>query len=91
MSQLLTRTRGVAPAQMPRMDGPSAARAIRALEAELFWGPAPRGRIRVVAVTANSAEEDRRECIAAGMDEVMIKPVTPAAMRDVLARVADAA
>ena len=71
------------------MDGPSAARAIRALEAEqLLLGPAPCARIRIVAITANSAEEDRRECIAAGMDEVMLKPVTPAAMRDALARVA---
>lgn len=77
--------------QMPRMNGPDAARAIRALEAELFWGPSPRARIRIVAVTANSAEEDRRECISAGCDEFMVKPVTPAAMRGVLARVADAA
>ena len=88
MSQLLTRTRGVAPAQMPRMDGPSAARAIRAREAELFWGPAPRGRIRGVAVTANSAEEDRQACMGAGMDEFLVKPITPAAMRACLARVA---
>ena len=72
---------------MPRMDGPDAARAIRALEAAQ---PAPLRRpgARLVAVTANSAEEDRQACMGAGMDEFLVKPITPAAMRACLARVA---
>ena len=66
---------------MPRLDGPGATRAIRALEA----ADASRARTRIVAVTANSAEEDRRECLSAGMDDVLVKPITPAAMRAALA------
>jgi CheY-like chemotaxis protein len=51
---------------MPELDGPGAARAIRALEAAA--APPLRPRAWIVAVTANSAEEDRRECLAAGAD-----------------------
>ncbi len=54
--------------QMPEMDGLEATRRLR--------GPGPfRGRPRVVAVTANAMMEDRRECLAAGMDDFVSKPI----------------
>jgi len=55
---------------MPDMDGLAAARRIRALEAERG---APRARI--VALTADVAADDRDACLAAGMDDVLAKPL----------------
>ena len=72
---------------MPRLDGPGAARAIRSLEA----ADESRAPVLIVAVTANSSEEDRRDCITAGMNSVMVKPITPAAMRAALAPLLEAA
>ena len=54
--------------QMPVMDGLEATRRLRA---EL---PAER-QPRVVAMTANALAEDREECLAAGMDDYLAKPV----------------
>jgi CheY-like chemotaxis protein/HPt (histidine-containing phosphotransfer) domain-containing protein len=54
--------------QMPEMDGLEASRAI--------WGewPAER-RPRMIAMTANVMPEDRQECLAAGMDDFIAKPI----------------
>jgi CheY-like chemotaxis protein len=67
--------------QMPMMNGLDAVRAIRALEAE---AGAARRRAFIVALTASDGEEDRRECLLAGHDEFMSKPITPDGMRAVL-------
>ena len=53
---------------MPVMDGFSAARAIRNQE------PHPR-RTPIIALTASGMEDDRRRCLAAGMDAVYVKPI----------------
>lgn len=74
--------------RMPHLSGPEAARAIRDIEAQ--HSP-PLRRTHIVAVTANSSEEDRRECLAAGMDEFLVKPITPAVLRAMLARLTTAA
>ena len=54
--------------QMPEMDGLEAARAITAR-----WQPSRRPRI--VAMTANAMQGDREECLAAGMDDYLTKPI----------------
>ena len=52
--------------QMPRMDGLTATRAIRAR-----YGS---GLPRIIAMTANAMESDRQACLAAGMDTFISKP-----------------
>ncbi|WP_158544910.1 GAF domain-containing hybrid sensor histidine kinase/response regulator [Blastococcus sp. TF02-09] len=67
--------------QMPRMSGPDAARAIRALDG-------PRAGTRLLALTAAATEEDRDACLAAGMEGVLLKPVRRAELRAALDEVA---
>ena len=59
--------------QMPEMDGLEAARRITAK-----W---PAGaRPRIVAMTANAMQGDREECLAAGMDDYVTKPIRVGAL-----------
>jgi signal transduction histidine kinase/CheY-like chemotaxis protein len=66
--------------QMPGMDGFGATRAIRAGEAGT-----PR-HIPIVALTANAMHGDREQCLAAGMDDYIAKPVTKQTLAAVLER-----
>ena len=59
--------------QMPEMDGLTATRRIRAIEAA-----EGRARVPIIAVTANAFAEDRTACAAAGMDDYLAKPYTEA-------------
>ena len=64
--------------QMPRLDGLGATQQIRAL---------PHGRdVRIVALTANAFEEDRRRCLEAGMDDFIAKPVDAEQLAEGLTR-----
>jgi CheY-like chemotaxis protein len=63
--------------QMPEMDGLEAARQIRI---EL----APERQPRIIAVTANAIQGEREECLAAGMDDYISKPIDPARLMMVL-------
>ncbi|MCV0416146.1 MAG: response regulator [Brevundimonas sp.] len=62
--------------RMPGMDGPTAARAIRAA------GDAT----PILALTANAFSEDRRLCLEAGMNDHLVKPLDPEALRAALTR-----
>jgi len=63
--------------QMPEMDGLEASRRIAAK-----WRPDERPRI--VAMTANAMQGDREECLAAGMDDYVTKPIRVEALVEAL-------
>jgi signal transduction histidine kinase/CheY-like chemotaxis protein len=56
--------------RMPRLDGLAAAQLVRAAEAK---AGAP--RTRMIALTANAFDEDRRAALDAGLDDFLTKPV----------------
>lgn len=66
---------------MPVLDGPAACRAIRAEEAA-----AARSATPIVALTASSHARDREHCLAAGMDDVLGKPLRRQELALLLAR-----
>jgi CheY-like chemotaxis protein len=68
--------------QMPVMDGFTATRRIRELEAQ----NGRRRHVPIIALTANVMSEDREHCIAAGMDSHLGKPIEPAKLIDCLDR-----
>lgn len=55
---------------MPLMDGFQATRAIREMEREYGWSPIP-----VIALSGHVSPQDREQCIAAGMNAHLSKPV----------------
>jgi len=67
--------------QMPVMDGFEATRQIRAYEKD-FKKP----RIPIIALTANTLEADRKACLAAGMDDFLVKPVRVQALSTIIDR-----
>lgn len=54
--------------QMPRMNGFEACKVIRSL-------PDDRNKLPIIALTANAFEEDRQDCLEAGMSEHVAKPI----------------
>jgi CheY-like chemotaxis protein len=67
--------------RMPGVGGIEAARRLRAR----------RDETPIVALTADAFEDDRRACFDAGMDDFLVKPLSPEALRLALSRWAGAA
>ena len=65
--------------QMPVLDGLGATEQIR--DHERRTGREP---MRIVAVTANAFDEDRKACIGVGMDDYMSKPFSPEMFSDMI-------
>ena len=64
--------------RMPGMTGPETAQEMRNQGV----------KTPIVALTANTFEDDRQICLASGMDDFLVKPLTPDALRRILSRVA---
>jgi CheY-like chemotaxis protein len=64
--------------QMPEMNGYDATKAIRALNSPVRFIP-------VIGVTAGAREEDRMQCLAAGMDAYIAKPLAKDALNALVA------
>jgi len=65
--------------QMPGMDGLDAAQAIRALDG-------PQAAVPIVALTADAMPGTREQCLAAGMDDYITKPISRTALLAALDR-----
>jgi CheY-like chemotaxis protein len=65
--------------QMPEMDGLEASRRITTT-----WPPGERPHI--IAMTANAMQGDREACLAAGMDDYVVKPIRVEALVEALLR-----
>lgn len=64
--------------QMPELDGYAAARIIKKLQEQRAI------HIPVIAMTANALEGSREDCLAAGMDDYIAKPIEPAELEKIL-------
>lgn len=69
--------------QMPGMSGYALSEAVRRIDAQ-----EQRPRCAVIGCTANALQDEKQRCIDAGMDELLVKPVTLEHWTRVLARVA---
>ena len=70
---------------MPGMDGFDVIRRVRQL------APATGGEVPAVAITAHPSFENRRDALRAGFQEVVGKPVEPAALVEVVRRLTSSA
>jgi PAS domain S-box-containing protein len=69
--------------QMPVMDGVEATRQIRRM-------PGETGRTPIIGLTANAMSHQREQYLAAGMDGVASKPISPSALIEEIGRVLNA-
>jgi PAS domain S-box-containing protein len=66
---------------MPQMDGFQATQHIRSMR------PPNRNRnVPIIAITANAMKGDREECLEAGMDDYLSKPIQPEELAETIAR-----
>jgi PAS domain S-box-containing protein len=64
---------------LPDLNGYEAAAAIRGLERE-------GERVPIIGVLPQAFDRDRDECFASGMDDVILKPISPEALQSVFAK-----
>ncbi|MDE1918077.1 MAG: response regulator [Sphingomonadales bacterium] len=64
--------------QMPEMDGITATRIIRET--------IPASTLPIIAMTAHAYEEERQQCLDAGMNDHVAKPIDPRLLMDTLSR-----
>ncbi|MGO9111649.1 MAG: response regulator [Thermoguttaceae bacterium] len=69
---------------MPELDGLQVAQAVR--ESERTAG----GHLPIIALTAGARKQDRKQCLAAGMDDYLAKPIRPADLWAAIDRVVTA-
>jgi CheY-like chemotaxis protein len=67
--------------QMPEVDGLNATRLIRDSATHVI-----NHRVPIVAMTAHATPADREQCLAAGMDDYLTKPLKADALREKLSR-----
>ncbi len=72
--------------QMPEMDGYEASRVFRQREQALAVDSPAKPPVYIIAMTANALESDRADCLAAGMDDYVAKPVQLAELSAALQR-----
>jgi signal transduction histidine kinase/DNA-binding LytR/AlgR family response regulator len=65
---------------MPGMDGLEATQAIRERQ-KSGQSPHYNSRIIIIAMTAQAMQGDREKCLAAGMDDYLVKPIRPKDVR----------
>lgn len=63
---------------MPEMDGFEATRRIRQLDLPY--------RVSILALTANAMQGDKEQCLQAGMDDYLVKPIEMKFLADALRR-----
>ena len=66
--------------QMPEMDGFEATRRIRLSDVDEIR------TITIIALTANASESDSKQCMAAGMDDFLAKPIVTDTLGKMLLR-----
>ncbi|MBF0396311.1 MAG: AAA family ATPase [Desulfobacterales bacterium] len=67
--------------QMPEMDGFEATKVIRDPKSNVL-----NHKIPIIAMTARAMKGDKEECLAAGMDDYIVKPIQPKQMFEVIGR-----
>lgn len=68
--------------QMPIMDGIIATKKIREIEKQR----GTKDRVIIIAVTAYALENDRKNCLEAGMDEYISKPYKPFELKNIIGK-----
>ena len=72
--------------QMPELDGYETTRRIRRLEQQCIKPFDYRRPIFIIAMTANAMQGDREECLSAGMNDYLSKPVRDRELKTALER-----
>ncbi|MEW5909150.1 MAG: response regulator, partial [Thermodesulfobacteriota bacterium] len=72
--------------QMPEMDGFEATKSIRSLSSNLLNRDVP-----IIAMTAHAFKEDRDQCLNAGMNDYIAKPINPKSLTAMISKWSEAA